>query len=163
MKYIKFTYVDAVTGVSVIDAPAGNGPTFPNVVGLEYVWARESRYPTDTPEFFGTCPEGSNTDEPGVLGSYLQSDWEQMQADEMRARNPVPQSVTMRQARLALLGAGLLDDVEAAIAGAGPAAKIEWDYAAEVQRSSGLVPAMAVALGMTDEQIDALFIDAEKL
>jgi HD-GYP domain-containing protein (c-di-GMP phosphodiesterase class II) len=66
----------------------------------------------------------------------------------------------MRQARLALLAAGLLDAVELAIAGAGPAAKIEWDYATEVQRSAGLVPAMATALGMSDTQIDDLFIAA---
>ena len=76
---------------------------------------------------------------------------------------PVPHSVTMRQARLALLAAGLLDLVETAIAGAGPAAKIEWDYATEVQRSAGLVPAMATALGLTDEQIDALFVTASTL
>ena len=76
---------------------------------------------------------------------------------------PVPTSVTMRQARLALLAAGLLDMVDAAIMGAGPAAKIEWDYATEVQSASGLVPAMATALGMTDAQIDALFVQAATL
>jgi len=75
----------------------------------------------------------------------------------------VPASVSMRQARLALLGAGLLDTVEAAIAGAGPAAKIEWEYAQEVQRASGLVPSLATALGMTSAQIDALFVAAAAL
>ena len=75
----------------------------------------------------------------------------------------VPASVTMRQARLALLGAGLLDTVQIAIAGAGPAAAIEWEYAGDVQRAAGLVPAMATALGMTDAQIDALFIAAADL
>ena len=76
---------------------------------------------------------------------------------------PIPQSVTMSQARLALLGAGLLGTVETAIAGAGPAAAIEWEYAQEVQRASGLVPAMATALGLTDAQIDALFVTAATL
>ena len=75
----------------------------------------------------------------------------------------VPQSVTMRQARLALLAAGLLDTVETAAAGAGPAAAIEWEYAGDVQRGAGLVPAMATALGMTDAQIDALFVTASTL
>ena len=75
----------------------------------------------------------------------------------------VPQTVTMRQARLALLAAGLLDDVEAGIVGAGTAAKIEWEYAQTVDRTSGLVPAMATALGMTELQIDALFISAGSL
>ena len=76
---------------------------------------------------------------------------------------PIPQSVTMRQARLALLAAGLLSTVETAIGGAGPAAAIEWEYAQEVQRGSGLVPAMATALGLTDAQIDALFVQAATL
>ncbi len=75
----------------------------------------------------------------------------------------VPTSVTMRQARLALLAAGLLPTVTAAITTAGEAAQIEWEYAQEVQRSSGLVPAMATALGMTDAQIDALFVSAAAL
>jgi len=80
---------------------------------------------------------------------------------------PVPSQVTMRQARLALLGAGLLSQVNAAIASLPSpdkeAAEIEWEYAAVVQRNSGLVPAMAQALGMTNAQLDALFIAAESL
>lgn len=86
-------------------------------------------------------------------------------AEEIAAdiKSRVPQAVTMRQARLALLGAGLLGMVETTIADAGPAAKIEWEYAQEVQRSAGLVPAMATALGMTDVQIDSLFTQAATL
>ena len=61
MQYLKFTYVDAVTGISIASEPAANGPVFPNVVGLEFSWARESRYPTDVPEFFGTCPDDADT------------------------------------------------------------------------------------------------------
>ena len=167
MQYIKFTYVDAVTGISVASEPAQNGPVFPPVAGLEFVWARESRYPTDVPEFFGTCPDGSNVQVDGVLGVYVQADWETMREDEMRARNPVPQQVTMRQARLALLSAGLLDDVDAAIA-ALPSpqkevARIEWEYSQEVQRHSGFVSVLAPALGMTDEQTDELFLAAAGL
>ena len=79
----------------------------------------------------------------------------------------VPNSVTMRQARLALLGAGLLAGVDAAInALPSPqkeAARIEWEYATEVQRSSGLVPMMVVALGLDDAALDALFIEAAAL
>lgn len=76
---------------------------------------------------------------------------------------PVPKLVSMRQARLALLQANLLDNVEEAIQTAGQAAKIEWEYAQEVQRSSGLVPTMATALGMTEAQLDELFILAATL
>lgn len=163
MQYMKFTYVDAQTGISVAEQPAANGPVFPPVAGLEFAWARESAYPTDVPEFFGTCPDDADTQIDGVLGVYLQADWGTMRDDEMRARNPVPQQVTMRQARLALLSAGLLDDVEVVIAAAGRAAQLEWEYAAVVDRSSPAVAIVQQQQGMTDAQIDDLFREAEKL
>ena len=163
MQYIKFTYVDSITGTSVAKQPATNGPVFPAVVGLEYVWARESRYPTNVPEFFGTCPDDADTQVDGVLGVYLQADWETMRDDEMRARNPVPQQVTIRQARLALLNAGLLDDVEVVIAAAGREAQLEWEYAAVVDRSNPAVAAVQQQEALTDAQIDDLFREAAKL
>lgn len=79
----------------------------------------------------------------------------------------VPQSVTMRQARLALHAAGLLSSVDAAIASMQEpqktAAQIEWEYASAVERNAGLVPAMAAALGMSEADIDDLFIVAATL
>jgi hypothetical protein len=70
-------------------------------------------------------------------------------------------SVTMRQARLALLGAGLLDQVNAAITD--PAAQIEWEYATTVERNSPLVQNLSVGLGLTEEQLDSLFTTASTL
>ena len=79
----------------------------------------------------------------------------------------VPAAVTMRQARLALLGAGLLDDIDAAInAMPSPqkeAARIEWEYSQEVQRHNGFVSVLAPMLGLTEAQTDALFIGAATL
>lgn len=79
----------------------------------------------------------------------------------------VPASVTMRQARLALLQAGLLSTVNDAIAampGAdGDAARIEWEYSQEVQRNRALVLALAPVLNLTDAQLDQLFITASTL
>lgn len=80
---------------------------------------------------------------------------------------PVPQIVTMRQARLALLGAGLLSQVDAAIDALPEpqksAARIEWDYSSEVHRSRPFVQQLGHALGLTDEQLDALFTQAATL
>ena len=163
MQYIRFTYVDAVTGISVAEQPAVNGPVFPPVVGLEFAWARESQYPTDVPEFFGTCPDDADTQIDGVLGVYVQADWETMRDDEMRARNPVPQQVTMRQARLELLKRALLDDVEAVITTAGREAQIQWEYASVVERSNPVIAIVQQQQGMTDAQIDDLFREAAKL
>lgn len=75
----------------------------------------------------------------------------------------VPESVSMRQARLALLGAGLLDSVNAAIASLSQAAQIEWEYATEVRRDSQLVAGMTQALGLTSAQLDDLFTQAASL
>ena len=164
MRHIKFTYVDAVTGAPVSEAPALNGPVFPAVAGLEFVWARESRYPTAVPEFFGTCPPDSDIAVPGVLGEYIEADWLTMRDDEMRARSKVPQTVTMRQARIALLDAGLLEAVQASVATMpgteGERARIDWEYALEVRRDWPLISYMAGDLGLTDEQVDGLFVAA---
>lgn len=87
-------------------------------------------------------------------------------AEEIAAHRKamVPESVTMRQARLAMLGAGILDDVEALIAqmpgDEGRAARIDWEYAQEVRRDWPLISYMAGDLGLTDEQVDGLFVAA---
>ena len=79
----------------------------------------------------------------------------------------VPGSITMRQAQLALMAAGRLPAVNAAVAampGAqGDAARIEWNASSTVERNKPLVLVMASALGLTSAQIDALFIAGEKL
>ena len=75
--------------------------------------------------------------------------------------------VDMCQARLALLGAGLLATVDAAIAampGAeGAAARIQWEFRSTVRRDSELVAQLAPVLGLSDEQLDALFTTAAGL
>ena len=82
-------------------------------------------------------------------------------AEHPDAKPPVPASVTMRKARLALLAVGKLAQVSAIIAGLPSpqreAAQIEWEYATEVARNSPLVAILIVALEMTDEQADDLF------
>jgi hypothetical protein len=111
---------------------------------------------------FYRAPDGQRylTDEPPHPDWVLMTDEEVAEADAPRVT--VPQAITMRQARLALLGAGLLSHVNNAIDAmpgqAGEAALIEWEYAQEVQRHSPLIGALGPALGMTPEQIDQLFI-----
>lgn len=79
-----------------------------------------------------------------------------------------PQVVTMRQARLALLQAGLLDQVDAALAAipdeaARKAAQIEWEYATEVHRTSPLTLSLGAALSLDDAEMNALFREASAL
>lgn len=82
--------------------------------------------------------------------------------------NVIPSVVTMRQARLALLSTGFLDDVNAvlnAIADESQrqAAIVEWEYAATVDRDSKLVTNLASALQLDNQQLDELFISASQL
>jgi ribosomal 50S subunit-associated protein YjgA (DUF615 family) len=76
-------------------------------------------------------------------------------------------SVTMRQARLALLGAGLLGKVSDALAKLESplkeAASIEWEYSSEVKRDGALVQQLGAALGLDDAALDALFTKAATL
>jgi len=164
MKYIQYTYVDAVTGISIAAQPAANGPAHPEVEGLEFVWARESEYPTNLPALFGACPDSSDIKIDGVAGEFIEIDWLQMQADEMNARLQKKQKsmvVTMRQARLALLQQGLLASIQPAIDSLDEphrsGANIEWEYSQEVERNRPFVELLSQALGLTDDDLDALF------
>lgn len=75
----------------------------------------------------------------------------------------IPYDVSMRQASLALLNAGLLDDVEALVATLPRAYQIEWERASKVQRDNPLVEIVRQQQGMTTVQIDDLFTLAATL
>lgn len=79
----------------------------------------------------------------------------------------VPQSVTMRQARLALLAQGLLSNVDTVI-NALPepdksAAAIEWEYSQTVERNRPFVLTLGAALGLDSAGLDSLFTLAATL
>ena len=72
--------------------------------------------------------------------------------------------ITMRQARLALLQAGLLTTIQNAITtSTDEAMKIEWEYATEIKRSWPNLIALTTSLGMTTEDLDALFVLGKSL
>lgn len=75
---------------------------------------------------------------------------------------PVPQSVTRFQALAALHNAGLLDSVKALMADpvTDPITVLAWDNGLTFERSSPTIASMAVALGLTDMDLDSLFTAA---
>lgn len=87
--------------------------------------------------------------------------------NEISSKPPIPYRVSMKQARLALLQSGLLDDVEAALTAmtgdSGRAAKIEWEFSQFVERDNLLVQTLSQALSLTEQQTDELFILAATL
>ena len=66
-------------------------------------------------------------------------------------------AITPRQARLALLNAGMLDAVEVWIATQPRAVQIEWAHANEIRRDWPPVVAFAAANEISDADLDALF------
>lgn len=74
-----------------------------------------------------------------------------------------PNKVTARQAELALLAAGWLDEVEAFIATLDRAAQIEWRRASVIERSHPLIAAVQAQHGWSDAEVDAMFKKASEL
>lgn len=80
----------------------------------------------------------------------------------------IPESVSMRQARLVLLQQGILDDVEVAINSINDestrkAVQIEWEYALDIRRDWPALLMITQSMGITDEQLDQMFVVAGTL
>ena len=84
-------------------------------------------------------------------------------AEEQARRRRNQMVITPFQARAALIQAGLMPQVETLMAQADPIAKAAWEYATEFRRTSPTLQAMAAGLGLTDEQLDALFDQASTI
>lgn len=86
---------------------------------------------------------------------------------ERKAARRAGMEVSMRQARLALLGAGMLAKVDHVLASLPSpmrdAAVIEWEYAASVRRDSPLIAQLGPALGLDADTLDSLFETAGRL
>lgn len=85
MNYVKYTYIDSVTRVSVAQEPAINGPAMPDIKGLEFRFALESEYPTNTPIMYGVCTTLDGI-APGLLEVITRAEFDSAKAAEMEAR-----------------------------------------------------------------------------
>jgi hypothetical protein len=76
----------------------------------------------------------------------------------------VPQSVSMAQARLALIGAGLFTAIDAGLKALPEpqrtTALTAWEYAPNVSRNGALVTTLGGQFGLTEKQLDDLFTAA---
>ena len=77
-------------------------------------------------------------------------------------KSQVPKSITPLQSKLQLLEVGLLDDVDVMIA-TDRKVQLYWEYASVIERDNEVLLLMAGQLGLTEEQLDELFINASKL
>jgi hypothetical protein len=131
------------------------------MVGIKMIY-----YKSKTGEVFAYEADGSQD-------AYIEPSLVRMTDAEVQAHlNPplappsVPRSITMRQARLCLHKHGMLAGVQPVIDALPEpdrtAAQIEWEYSSVVERQGFVLP-IAQALGISDEQMDALFIEAATL
>lgn len=82
-----------------------------------------------------------------------------------RAPDAAPDPITARQLRLALLSRGIsLAAVEAAIAALPEpqrsAAQVEWEYSSTYHRTHPLITPLGAALGLSLEDLDAIWASA---
>lgn len=75
----------------------------------------------------------------------------------------VPTTVTPYQARVALTNAGLRDQVETVVAQADQGTRDAWEYGIAVDRHSPMIVALAGTIGLTEEQVNELFIQASQV
>lgn len=72
-------------------------------------------------------------------------------------------TVSKFQAKAALAQAGLLGQAKQAVANADEITQIAWEDATTFNRNSPTIATMAAALGLTDDQVDDLFKQAEQI
>jgi len=78
---------------------------------------------------------------------------------------PIPQSVTRFQALAVLAAGGYLDTIRTYIAtlDQNNVQRLAWENAADWERSSPTLNALAQMLGLTDTQVDELFVAAAQV
>lgn len=118
------------------------------------VKANNRTFPIAEPLYWIDCPSNCNTNWTYVNGQFV---------EPVQPLPVIPSLVSMRQARLALLQSGLLNNVNSAIEQGNEADKITWEYATEVNRADSLVQNMAIALQLSETQLDELFTLASTL
>lgn len=108
-----------------------------------------------------------------VTGVKYPSDWdastiegvtvEVLPEPEPPSPEPTGYVTTPAKLRLVLLGAGLLDTVEAAVQQADRETQLMWEFSLEYLSNHPKLVAMATALGINQEQMDALFMQAQEV
>ena len=93
----------------------------------------------------------------------IQRDYPMPPAADTEPERKPRTTLTMRQARLYLQHAGLLQQVDTLVSTLDESARIEWQYSTTVEMSSPIVTALAAQLQLSAEQVQAMFDDAALL
>jgi hypothetical protein len=159
MKYIKFTYVDSITNISIKKEFSINGPKFPEIENLEFKWQNIYNYPIDVPEFYGTCNDSADINVEGILDVLTEEKYAQQYNQRFsNIKYLGPETVSAKQIRLRLLDLNLLDKVNTEINNLSQEMQIEWNYDTEFNINSDLINALRKIPEITDDIINQIYM-----
>ena len=104
--------------------------------------------------------------EDGSIESVLSSTLEGVEIDQPDVElQDVPQVISKFQGKAILHKLGFLTKVLSVIEdpNTDPLVKLAWDNVSEFRRNSPMLKSLGIALELTDEQLDELFIEAGKI
>lgn len=131
--------------------------------GLEVSKEMESKRLDKNQESLPSLKEIAQTTFKGDVDAMIEGHSLYQKRMEQYDANGVPYAISARQAKLALLEAGLLERIEEIIQTMDKETQISWEYATEFSRNNPLLLALAESLKLSKEAIDNLFIKAKTL
>jgi hypothetical protein len=165
MKYIKFTFIDKITGISALKEQSFNELTLPDIEGLTVDWKDTNT--NSIPILYGTCPESSNTAVEGFLAELTEDIWNTYKQNYILNLFSCPKIVENKQFRLTLLRNNLLDNFDETVKTLPKELQIEWEYSANIDRTSKLILETSKILNLFEidpeteySKIDMLFSES---
>jgi hypothetical protein len=150
----------------IVKDGVGYSVTLPNKPGI---WAIQWNENKGHIEYRDSAKRNGLFEDEADLTEYVAL-WDAAHAEATKVEDPGEIVITQihnKQARLQLLTMGILDQVELELEKLPEPNKsvalIEWKYADFFHRDHPLIGALAGIFGLTDDQVDQMFIAASKL
>ena len=143
---VKFTYIDALTGISAAVQPLQHGGMTPEFITFGF--ALESEYPTNLPVYYGTLADETQKDHPAILAVVTDEEYQAAYDAEMAAREAKTQVSQFDSAKAARQA-----EVNALIVTTADGKKFDGDEDSQTRMSRAIV-----AMNDTDE-IDWVLAD----
>lgn len=127
----------------------------------EVIQVEEQSFQVAKPLFWVDCSDEVKTGWSYENGAFKEP-------EIVAIQEPKIEKITLRQTKLILNQMGLLPQVESYISSIEDeqlraTAKIEWEYANDVERDNPLIATLQNGLNLSDEQVDSMFREASKL
>jgi hypothetical protein len=167
MKYIKFTFIDKITGISALKEKSFNELELPNIEGLTVEWTDTNT--NSIPILYGTCPQSSTTNVEGFLEELTEQMWNTRKEIYTVNLFSCPKTVENKHFRLTLLRNNLLDNFETTVKTLPKELQIEWEYSINIDRTSKLILETSKILNLFEinpeteySKIDMLFNESAR-